>query len=397
MPSRRRFLTSFGALGATALAGCLGVDLGGGPAGQQWSVTPGDGLGQYRVTDAGLFATVSAEAGEGATVGPDGRSHALVRLHTETGEERWRTDLGARADALHVAGDHAYVLLGFADDARTEVANDGYTELLAVDGSGDQRWRRELPSTRGPLVGDETGVYAVADQRAVGLSHDGTTRWQADLDHPGVQATADGGSLFVAGRRGRFDGSMAALDTETGAIRWQRDQAAETAFTRDAPLVANADNVYAAVDGALVALDRATGDTVWETHFGDGVVTTLDGTETDLSVATGTDNRGQDGSGRFGTLYRLSANDGLEQAEFRLDEPIVDAAFRGRQAAALTHTGRVVGTELGWPPVETRYEVDLGWEETGRGRIDALGDALYVETPEETILKLVPPTGTDEE
>jgi len=391
MSSRRRFLTSAGAVGATALAGCLGLDSGGAPAGQQWSATLGEALDQHRVTERGLFATVREEDDTGE------ETHALVRVDTETGTERWRRPLETGSDALHVDDDGVYALLVFDDDPRTDAGGDGYTELLALDDAGEQRWRREVPLTSGPLVGDDGGLYLLATDELVALDRDGETRWQIALDLQGHGMVARGGTVVVCGRvEEADDGSAVAVDAATGEERWRRDDVYPSLRSwPTAPPVADDERVYAAGERYVVALDRDSGDTAWERFLGNEYVHALGVDGETISVAASSENSGEEGGGRFGTVYGLGVETGYERSEYRFERPLLDASFDGTAAAALVTGGRVVVTEVGTAPVVASHEVDLDWADDADGSVDLLGDALYVETPERTIRKLVPSTTTE--
>jgi outer membrane protein assembly factor BamB len=345
------------------------------------------------VTERGLFATVRGEDDAGE------ETHALVRVDTETGAERWRRPLETGADALHVDGNGVYALLVFDDDPRTDVASDSYAELVAFDAAGEQRWRREVPLTSGPLVGDDGGLYLLATDELVALDRDGETRWRTPLGLRGRGMVARDGTVVVCGRvEDADDGSALAVDAATGEERWRRDDVYPSLrYWPTTPPVADDERVYAAGERYVVALDRESGDTAWDRFLGEEYVHALGVAGDILSVAASSENFGEEGGGRFGTIYGLGVEEGYERSEYRFETPLLDASFDGARAAALVTGGRVVVTEVGTAPVVASHEVDLDWEGDADGSVDLLGDALYVGTPERTIRKLVPPTTTETE
>jgi outer membrane protein assembly factor BamB len=241
-------------------------------------------------------------------------------------------------------------------------------------------------------VGDDERLYLPASGELLAFGHGGETRWRTDVGLTGAAAAVHEETLFVAGSGGEEGpGTVLAADAASGEPRWRRDGVVGGSTT--APPAAADGSVY--VDGGryLAALDAASGERRWRHEFGHGSIAALAVDGDLLSVATGTDNDGRPGGGRFGTLYGL-ATGGEEVSEFRFDSPVLDAAFDGRRAAVLVESGRVVVTETGDYPTGAARGVDLGWEPDADGRIETVGDDLYVANSAGELLGLGVPEST---
>ncbi|MCU1571008.1 MAG: hypothetical protein JWR33_1749 [Naasia sp.] len=112
------------------------------------------------------------------------------------------------------------------------------------------------PGSTGLLVATRGGTVAML------RSQDGREEWSRRLgaDVRGALATA-GGAVALADERGR----VTALDTRTGGVRWQVD-AGMSAALGGSPEGAPGKALFYLVtaDGEVLALDAATGETVWE-------------------------------------------------------------------------------------------------------------------------------------
>lgn len=89
---------------------------------------------------------------------------------------------------------------------------------------------------------------------ATGPKTDVQTQWFLQFPHPVTGAVLRDGIVY-AGVFGEF--GVSALDAATGAQRWRREFAGEV-------IAANSDTVYLrTMDGGLIALETATGETRW--------------------------------------------------------------------------------------------------------------------------------------
>lgn len=103
------------------------------------------------------------------------------------------------------------------------------------------------------IVADDRGRLRAMD------AEDGTFLWQQELEAP-VYATpaSDDEALYVPTTRGQFF----ALDAAQGLVRWR--YAIEDRTVRfTAPTLAGTDLVFAGTDGVVRALDAETGDVRW--------------------------------------------------------------------------------------------------------------------------------------
>lgn len=162
----------------------------------------------------------------------------------------WQFEVDDRLVALAVAGERAYAL--------TE------SSALAACSDGVERWRTDLETSvddRDPeprLAADTEAVVCSVGGAVHCLDPDGSRRWrQPEIDARRL-SVVDGEAFVTAGR------GLAALDGDTGAIRWIGDRRIrEFAVTGDA--------VYGLSDLELFAYDRS-GDLRWSTgsESGDG-------------------------------------------------------------------------------------------------------------------------------
>lgn len=138
-------------------------------------------------------------------------------------------------------------------------------EPLAV--TSKERWRVALPSTVVgiPLV-EPDAVFVSTEQSLVAVRHDGSVAWSTPFDMPRVFApVAEGDLVFVAGEHW-----LAAVQRSTGQPVWQFDAGAGEGarLNRPAPV---GDVVVAVTDGGRVlGFERATGVVRWEAALSAG-------------------------------------------------------------------------------------------------------------------------------
>lgn len=226
-------------------------------------------------TDGDAGALPATTVADGTVYVPGGiNDPTLYAIDAETGAERWRFETGADI------GVPAAVVEGvvYIVDRRNTV--------YAIDSStGEVRWR----TTRGvevfrsaPVMSDGRLYFgAIANEEylvlALGIDQ-GQQVWgqQLDIEVSSPVTVADG-TVFATGR----DGAVAALDAASGQHEWTRSLV-EGAFTElGVPAVADG-VVYVGVEysnepAPLFALDETTGEQLWriETRavsFGDYTV-----------------------------------------------------------------------------------------------------------------------------
>lgn len=189
-----------------------------------------------------------------------GTVHAL---DPATGAERWATSVDGAIDGAAAAIGHFVVTAtegarAYAIDART----------------GAIKWTSTLPAavTRSVTASTDT-VYVGAGGVLLALRlSDGTIRWQSTGS---TGSTASSGTPTVAAGLvfdaiwpdgGSTPGSVVALDTATGAARWQyTSPAGRAAYT---PAVSDGRAYIVSEDATVIALDAATGSSIWSTSTG---------------------------------------------------------------------------------------------------------------------------------
>jgi outer membrane protein assembly factor BamB len=145
---------------------------------------------------------------------------------------------------------------------------------------GQPRWRYTLrlpaiekthavsnPATATPVV-DEKHVYVYAGSYGVvALRHDGILAWSAPLPlatlyHGSGTSPILAGDLLVISRGGEEAGALLALDRGTGDVRWRAEYPKWGGETYATPLVFK-DQIVVHRGGAVEAYDRSSGQRLW--------------------------------------------------------------------------------------------------------------------------------------
>jgi len=227
----------------------------------------------------------------------------IVRVNPESGQAQWRINAGMRLST------------GVGADATLLAVGTSKGDVLAFDVDGKPLWQARVSSEvlSPPMVGD--GVVAVwsGDGRLYGLAAaDGKTKWVYQRANPPLIVRNSAGGVETRGGlfTGTAGGKLVAIDVATGAVAWESNvatpkgateleriadvtslpvvderQACAVAFqgriacfeilrgqlnwTRDVSSLAGivVDNRYMYVTddkGAVQALDKATGTSVWK-------------------------------------------------------------------------------------------------------------------------------------
>ncbi len=124
--------------------------------------------------------------------------NALLKLDPETGVERWR-----------VTVDTPYAV-SVVDEGG--VIQTGWQETIAVDHSGDVRWRRDLHSRAAAAVTDGTVYVAANDLHELDAASDETT-WHAHLPSEGTAAPVVTDADVLAGPVGSEHSVGRAVDS----------------------------------------------------------------------------------------------------------------------------------------------------------------------------------------
>lgn len=185
----------------------------------------------------------------------DGWLHAV----RPDGTVAWEFSAGAPFGPPAIEGDTVYA--GSAD---------GRLYALGVS-DGKPRWSyeaREDLSTR-PAVSD--GIVLVASLQDTVFAVDaasGAWRWHHRREQGGEGFTIFGAASVQASAgtayAGYSDGSVAALDVQTGATRWERVVSPPGKHRDVDAIVLDGQRLYAAAySGAVLSLDAGTGETLW--------------------------------------------------------------------------------------------------------------------------------------
>jgi len=172
----------------------------------------------------------------------------------------WSSKLGAGAEFLRVN-------LRPAGDGNRIYAASRDGNVIAFDPeSGKQVWKIELDTTLSAGPGVAEGMLAVgtSDGTVIALNTaDGTERWRADLGGETLSAPLISADTVVVATVDNLLRGLRALD---GVERWTIEQSTPLLTMRGSATPALAGNtVIAGFDnGRLMAVDIATGDTVWD-------------------------------------------------------------------------------------------------------------------------------------
>ncbi len=256
---------------------------------------------------------------------------------------------------------------------------DGRLYALALD-SGQVRWSydaKEQLGTRPLLVKGLVLVASLQDTVFAVDAASGAWRWHHRREpgegftiHGAASVQADGERLFAA----YSDGTVTALETASGRVRWEQHVAPAGRYT-DVDSLALADGrlYLAAYSGAVMALDGATGKTLWSQPHADasrvlvdrGALLAVTGKEVvSLSLKDGTPNWTAPLQGATGGALRVTgrwllvpARDGglrfYEAASGRLLRVLDPGsgvsstpAVLGRRAYVLSNAGTLLALDL---------------------------------------------------
>lgn len=200
-----------------------------------------------------------------------GNDGSVTAVDAATGQLRWTQPVGGSVlGPPSVAGD--LVVVSAAGDAETAFVT---AALEPVDGS--VAWRYEPAAATnlggGTATADGLAYVALDDRtvRAVDLG-DGAERWVARLNWivSPLSAPAVAADHVVVVD---LAGQVYAIDRRTGERLW--DHALNVGVVRSAPVVSGTNVLIASASGELLALDLGTGDLVFRSDVADGVLRTL--------------------------------------------------------------------------------------------------------------------------
>jgi outer membrane protein assembly factor BamB len=371
MPSRRSVLGTLSATLPFALAGCSSLSRLRAPAGADWTASVPEPTPMTPPSAAGGLVAV------GGRRDGDLETGRVVVFDAETGERQWSRDVG-RLTGLVAAGGGVYA---------GEKTSSRRGRVRAFDaGTGERRWTRAVDNLASAMTVADGTLYAANGTLAAIDTDDGSVRWERNevggvgftvVVAPDDQLAADDRAVYF----GDTD-AVVALDPADGTLAWRWD-APESAWTSAGPLPAG-DVVYVGRDGEVVALDPSIAAPQWRTSFGDDArVMGLHETGSSLLVAEATDEAPSDA---FGTVYELSLQDGHERYETRFDTPVAGTASTPETFVVGTRGGRLVWAD--GASMFARPEATLPDEGFALG---AAGERAFVQSRNGRLWALSPP------
>lgn len=208
--------------------------------------------GETDVTDWPQFRGGAAHSGSTAATHPDAVDRDLWAVGSES----------QPASAPAVDGGTAYVGIG--------------SELLTLDvASGSGVWRAAVGDriVLSPAVGTDNVFVTTDGGDVVALSKaDGSEQWRIGLGGKPGAPTVTEGTVFAGSTNDR----IVALEAASGDVRWTDSREVDSSYVehtgqRPTPAVSDG-TVFVNItryDGALVALDAATGEEQWAQQFDD--------------------------------------------------------------------------------------------------------------------------------
>ena len=223
-----------------------------------WQVSLGGSGG------AGFAPAVRADAVYAA--GTDG---TLVRLDPATGTQRWRSNAGKPLSA------------GVGADASVVVVGTNKGEVLAFDANGKPLWQAKVPSevSGPPKLGDGTVIVWSLDGKIFGLSAtDGSRKWVYQRATPPLTVRRFAGGIVDRGGlfSGTSGGKLLAINITTGALAWEGNVATPKGATElerladvtSLPVIDERQVCAAAYLGRVACFDALRGTLTWSRDFG---------------------------------------------------------------------------------------------------------------------------------
>lgn len=179
---------------------------------------------------------------------------ACVRLGPD-GTERWRQSLDPLVYDEYNLGDSTATQVAPAVTADGVYVPDQNAVVKFDPETGEQRWRISVETAYAPSVIDDEGVIQPGYRETVAVDHSGDIRWRRDLHSRAGAATAANGDIYVAA------GDLHELDPETGETTWQAhlpsEGTAAPVVTDEAVLVVSGDvRVFRRETGGVLGPDR---------------------------------------------------------------------------------------------------------------------------------------------
>lgn len=185
----------------------------------------------------------------------------LVDIQTTLNVQKlWSAKVGKDAEFLRVN-------LRPAGDGNRVYAASRDGKVIAFDPeTGKQAWKVELDTalSAGPGVGDGVLAVGTADGNIIVLNaSDGVERWRANLGGETLSVPLIGADAVVVAT---IDNRLRALRVRDGRERWTVEQSTPLLTMRGSatPALAGKTVIAGFDNGRLMAIDIASGDTVWD-------------------------------------------------------------------------------------------------------------------------------------
>lgn len=217
------------------------------------------------------------------------RDGTVVRLDATNGQPRWRVQVGTRISA------------GVGSDGTLVVVASDEGDVIALDASnGSQRWRARVSSEvlAAPEVGDGLVLVRSADSRMFAFgAGDGKRRWVYQRASGALAVRTPAGMTLVQGGviAGFAGGRLVAVSAGNGAPAWEASVAAPRGANElervtdivGSPAVQGRDVCAIAYQGRVACFDGANGTPSWAREG-----SSLNGVSLDARFAFYSDARG---------------------------------------------------------------------------------------------------------
>ena len=223
-----------------------------------WQVSLGGSGG------AGFAPAVRADAVYAAS--QDG---TLVRVDPATGAQRWRSNAGKPLSA------------GVGADASIVVVGTNKGEVLAFDANVKPLWQAKVPSevSGPPKLADGTAIVWSLDGKIFGFSAaDGSRKWVYQRATPPLTVRRFAGGIVDRGGlfSGTSGGKLLAINAATGALAWEGNVATPKGATElerladvtSLPVFDERQVCAAAYLGRVACFDALRGTLTWSRDFG---------------------------------------------------------------------------------------------------------------------------------
>ena len=220
-------------------------------------------LWQASVGEAGDAILFPALAVDGVyAAAQDG---TVARFDAATGRESWRVNVGGTLSG-GVGSDGTLVAVGTLDG-----------EVVVLDAlSGDTRWRVRVSSEvlSAPLMTGDLVIVRSADGRLFALdAKDGRRRWLYQRSNPPLSVRSPVGMVADRGQllTGFAGGKLVSIALANGGVRWETTVALPRGATElervtdvvGLPVVAEREVCAVAYQGRIGCFDLASGNSVW--------------------------------------------------------------------------------------------------------------------------------------